>query len=77
MMGQANMLVCTYSVVTQVTNIYCHARSLNLSVEVLAWMHPSYAGDIDVTTLKTELESLLVLQNFTIARKSGNILLAY
>ena len=50
------------SVVTQTTNIqpkalstHCHCHSLSITVKVLTWKRSSYADDIDVTALKTEL----------------------
>ena len=61
MMGQANMVGCKFGVATQITNTqpkalatHCHAHSLGLTVKVLAWMHSSYADDVDATALKGE-----------------------
>ena len=62
MMGQANMLGHKSGIATHITNIqskalapHCHAHSLSLTVKVLTWMHSSYADDVDITVLKTEL----------------------
>ena len=62
MMGQANVLGGKSGVATQIKNTHpealaprCHAHSLSLTVKVLAWMHSSYADDVDITALKTEL----------------------
>ena len=60
-MGQANMFGYKFGVATQITKIqpkalatHCRAHSLDLTGNVLAWMHSNYADDVDATTLKTE-----------------------